>query len=71
MKAGFPRHRISASQHQDYQALDKACRAGDYSDLINLVARAVAYAFRFTYWWALGIEADAAGAYLEELGYGA
>lgn len=70
MKAGFPATVIEVAQRLDYyQALDKAHCSGDYSDFINLVARAVEKSFA-TYWWALGIEADVAK-YLEELGYGA
>lgn len=70
MKTGFPATVIEVAQRLDYyQALDKAHCSGDYSDFINLVARAVEKSFA-TYWWALGIEADVAK-YLEELGYGA
>jgi len=68
MKAGFPATVIEVAQRLDYyQALDKAHCSGDYSDFINLVARAVEKSFA-TYWWALGIEADVAK-YLEGLGY--
>ncbi len=70
MKAGFPATVIEVAQRLDYyQALDKAHCSGDYSDFINLVARAVEKSFA-TYWWALGIEADVAK-YLEGLGYDA
>lgn len=70
MKTGFPATVIEVAQRLDYyQALDKAHCSGDYSDFINLVARAVEKSFA-TYWWALGIEADVAK-YLQELGYGA
>ena len=42
MKTGFPATVIEVAQRLDYyQALDKAHCSGDYSDFINLVARAV------------------------------
>lgn len=70
MKTGFPATVIEVAQRLDYyQALDKAHCSGDYTDFINLVARAVEKSFA-TYWWALGIEADISK-YLKGLGYGA
>ena len=69
MKTGFPATVIEVAQRLDYyQALDKAHCSGDYSDFINLVARAVEKSFA-TYWWALGIEAEMAS-FLKEMGYG-
>lgn len=68
MKAGFPATVIEVAQRLDYyQALDKAHCTGDYSDFIQLVAKAVENSFA-PYWWALGIEADVSK-YLEGLGY--
>lgn len=70
MKAGFPATVIEVAQRLDYyQALDHAHCGSDYTDFINLLAKAVEKSFA-TYWWALGVEADVAK-YLEELGYGA
>ncbi|GGY35475.1 cell division protein Fic [Bacterioplanes sanyensis] len=68
MKAGFPATVIEVAQRLHYyQALDKAHCSDDYSDFIELVAKAVEKSFA-PYWWALGIEVDVAQ-HLEGLGY--
>lgn len=56
LKSGFPVALIRVEDRLAYyEALDKAHTVGDYTDFIELVAKATLQGFE-PYWWALGLE---------------